>query len=200
MSKYEKLLAVSTYYKDNPHHHNYIHVNDNSRSIISTNGCALLADRTLYQETKVLARLMDANMCLRYVPDTNLLIVDDKTLDLNSVIPSSDELATAYKRVRLTLPTWLNYVKKPKRDKKAITVTITQGDVPAIVIGNYGYGTAFDIALLKEYIGMEVDIYLHPNTDKPAIITPTGVSFDNSDWFYILMPINKENGSSASYR
>lgn len=195
-SKHADLIAISKGGSGlGGNYENQIFIDDKLRAVMATNGHILLAKRADYGETKVLARLLQAeNGCLEWL-DTGLFGPRERELPaFHGIIPTVETLARQ-KKIRVTIPTWLNSISV--REKHA-RVTLILGDTPILAVGEgYANGVTFDAQYLKYFAGQTVDLYLEGDFKHAMTILPADSSLDTAIWFSLLMPIRPTDGKPA---
>jgi hypothetical protein len=184
VNKYARLLEYSKGNGDR--HTNMVYLHDASRSVIATNGYRMLAVREIYNEIKVLSRVLDSN-CLEYKEGALVVSNDKITPGFSSIIPTNEILAKDYKRVRLEIPSWIKGISK--REKKPY-VSFMLGDSPSLAItdGSEENYCTVDIQFLKDFTGQEVDIYIKDRRSA-IVVVPSNDSFDTAPWFSLVMPV-----------
>jgi hypothetical protein len=195
--KYARLLSYCQR-KDDTRHNNLIYVHDASKTVIATDGFRMLADRQLYAETKVLARVIGSENCLEYKEGIFIANTGQTIPGFTAIIPDQNKLnSDEYKRIGLTMPNWIKGISK--REKKPY-VSFVLGDDPMLTLGYYGGGYAFNAHFLKDFAGLQLKIYLKANDRKaPMIVTHDGGDIHSGDWFAMVMPLNEPDRVGAKY-
>jgi hypothetical protein len=195
-NKYEKLLGYTE--GQDSKFKNLIYVNDAFKAVISTNGARLLVERTSYEETKVLSRVLDSNGCLEYKEGVFSAKSSENEPDFDSILPTQKKLEDkAYKKVRLVIPKWLGTIS-PEEVKPYVSLIL--GATPILAIGDgYDDGIGMNAHFLKPFSGEAVDIYLKTNVHSAVVIVPSGGNVETVDWFAMVMPIKKGKKAPPQY-
>jgi len=194
-NKYEKLLSYTE--GQDSKFKNVIYVNDAFKAVISTNGARLLVERTSYEETKVLSRVLDSNGCLEYKEGVFSASQKDKP-DFDPILPTQKKLKDkAYKKVRLVIPKWVGSISA---EEVKPYVSLILCDAPILAIGGgYEDGIGMNAHFLKPFAGEAVDIYLKKDIHSPIVILPSGGDVETVDWFAMIMPIKKDKKPLPQY-
>ena len=193
-SKYSNLIEVSNI--TGSRYENLVYLDAGTKSLISTNGRLLLAERGAYTETEVIARLLGAeNRALKFNGE-NLEKNEEyygDIPDFASIIPPIAEIDSGTtKRIRLELPSWLNAISKRLKVYPELHFILGE-DAPTIAFksGPEDNSIVLNGRFLVPFAGQIVDLYFI--ADKAfVLILPEGQKLDSSPWFSLLMEIRPE--------
>lgn len=196
--KYAKLLKYADC--DDTRYKNLCFIDDNTKSVISCNKARMLAVRSVYNETKVLSRVLGSN-ALEYNYKDNIFVATNCDIPgYKSIIPSQEVLdGNDYIRIRITIPDWIKGISI--RTKQPF-VSFIFGDKPLLALNNdHENGICIDASFLKPFAGETIDVYAPKNVAirKPFTFMPEGCKIDTAPWFSLVMPLNLQKRNRIEY-
>jgi len=195
VNKYDRLLEYSD--GADSKYKNMVFVVDSAKVVVSTNGSRLLAQRTNYEEIKVLSRVIDSNGSMEFKDGVFVASSKDKP-DLNPILPTTEKLAVKdYKKIRLMVPDWIKGIDK-KEDAPRIGFVL--GEVPSLAIGDFGeHVVGINAHYLKPFCGAIVDVYVKDDVHSPIVVMPSGGNVETVEWFALVMPMRKDRTEGPQY-
>lgn len=198
-AKYADLIEYSTLPKGslNSSYENVLFVHDDTKSIISTDGHRMLAVRNLYDEVKVVSRLVGESKALS-LNDKGVLESNSRSVpDFSGILPTETKLKEEYRKVFLKVPAWLEGISK--KEKKTVG-SIILADSPILAIGEgYKDSTAIDLKYLKFFAGQELDIHVSKKGLDIFVILPHGQEFNAAPWFSLIASLKPGKTELPSY-
>lgn len=187
---FEALLEVSSNaIRDT--YENKVFVSDTNKCVMSTSGAMALFRRDMYEQVKCTLKLLGSEVATINSETQVLEKADAATVNFNHLLDREAVNQEHTKRFRIKLPSFVSSVSKKKKHAP-LYFSVSNGtpDI-SLVKGEY----MFDAQLLSKIdLTQEYDFWFHGSDNKkPVYIFPKGTNIDNAEYFYVVMPMCKNN-------